>query len=275
MSKIARFVDKKQLASRKWAWQRLHPREGPARCVFILGAQRSGTTMLIRCLNESLPIDVFGEASRAMRDWRLRDLDTVRDIAASSRARVVVFKPLTESHRARELLSEFPDAVICWAFRRAADRANSSVARFGPHNLEYLSGFVRGELLDTWQAQGLSDESMRLLKSFDYTSMSPYSASALFWLVRNALFFEQQLQSEERVLPLAYETVVSRPDAAFKALGRFFGFEHSPDITARIHAKSIGKKQSRLAPEIEALCDEMYERLIAAQNERWEQMGLG
>jgi len=274
MSKFSRFVARKQLETRKMTWQLLHNQGSPAETVFVLGAQRSGTTMLIRCLNESLEIEMLGEASRAMDNWRLRDLDTVREIVSSSRAKVVIFKPLTESHRARELLAEFPRSVICWVYRRASDRANSAVARFGAHNLEYLSAFARGELLDTWQAQGLSDESVRLLKTFDFSSMSPHSASGLFWYIRNALFFEQELQFEARVLPVAYENIVSEPERIIRGLCRFFGCKYSPRMSAQIHTKSVGKKESRLAADIEELCEGMYARLEAVQRERWRQLDL-
>ena len=160
-NKLTRFVDRNLLRSRKAAWRLFNNYSPNARPVFIQGAQRSGTTILIRCLDRSPELEVHGEASRyAMHDWRIRDLETISSLITTTKHRGIVFKPLTDSHRTKEFLALAPNAVSIWMFRKAADRANSSVARFGPTNLEHLTAFVKGEKLDTWQAQGLSDASM-------------------------------------------------------------------------------------------------------------------
>lgn len=275
MSKLSRFIDRNALRTRKYLWATRHGRRGQARPLFILGAQRSGTTILIKSLNQSLEIDVHGEASpHAMRDWRIRETSVIEHLIRRSRHRVVVFKPLTDSHRASDFLSLDESARAIWMYRNAADRANSAVARFGSTNLEHLSGFVRGELLDTWQAQGLSDASMALLKRFNYDNMSPHSAAGLFWYIRNALYFDQGLDSDSRVLPLAYEDLVTNPENTMRRVSRFIGCTFEPALYDSIHAKSLGRSESHLAPEIEALCATMYERLRKAQAARLEPAGV-
>lgn len=268
-NKLTRFIDRTTLRARKAAWRLFNDHSPNARPVFILGAQRSGTTILIRSLNRSSELEVHGEASvRAMRDWRIRELDTIRALITSSKHRAIVFKPLTDSHRAREFLALAENARAIWMFRKAADRANSSVARFGPTNLEHLAAFVRGERLDTWQAQGLSDDSMATLKRFDYSDMSPYSASGLFWHVRNRLFFEQGLDKDDRVMPLAYEDLVTQPRDVMQMVADFVGCTFEPALYSAIHSQSVRRAESRLSTDVETLCDETYERLRAAQ-QRW------
>lgn len=274
-NKLTRFVDRNLLRSQKAVWRLFNDHSPNARPIFILGAQRSGTTILIKCLNRSRELEVHGEGSRlAMHDWRIRDLDTIGDLIVRTKHRGIVFKPLTDSHRAEEFLSLAPNAVAIWMFRIAADRANSSVARFGPTNLEHLSAFVRGEKFDTWQAQGLSEESMSILRRFDYSSMSPHSASGLFWYIRNALFFEQGLDQDSRVMPLAYEDLVTRPADVMRGVAEFTGCTFGPELHNAIHSRSLGRSESRLAPEVAALCEEMYERLRAAQRLWLERSGI-
>lgn len=268
-NKLTRFVDRNLLRSQKAAWRMFNDYSPNARPVFILGAQRSGTTILIKCLNRSRELEVHGEGSAAaMRDWRIRDFDTIRNLITRCRHRGIVFKPLTDSHMAKDFLSLAPNAVAIWMFRNAADRANSSVARFGPTNLEHLSAFVRGDKLDTWQAQGLSEASMALLRRFDYSDMSPHSASALFWYIRNALYFEQRLDEDARVMPLAYEDLVTEPQNVMRGVAAFTGCSFGPELHSSIHSNSLRRSESKLAPEVETLCDEMYRKLRAAQR-RW------
>lgn len=275
MSKLSRFIDRNALRARKSLWAARKGRRGGARPVFILGAQRSGTTILIRSLNRSLEIEVHGEASpRAMLDWRIREAPVIEKLIRRSAHRVIVFKPLTDSHRARDFLSLAESARAIWMYRNAADRANSAVARFGSTNLEHLSGFVRGDLLETWQAQGLSSESMALLKRFNYDDMSPHSAAGLFWYIRNALYFEQRLDTDARVLPLAYEDLVTNPAGTMRGVSHFIGCSFEPALYDNVHGKSLGRARSNLAPEVEALCATMYDRLRRAQAQRLGELGL-
>jgi hypothetical protein len=275
MSKLSRFIDRKALRVRKVLWAIRKGRPGHARPVFILGAQRSGTTILIESLNRSLETEVHGEASpHAMRDWRIRDAPVIEDLISNSPHRIVIFKPLTDSHRAGDFLSLAESARAIWMYRNAADRANSAVAQFGSTNLDHLSGFVRGDLLDTWQAQGLSDESMALLRRFNYDDMSPHSAAALFWYIRNILYFEQQLDSDTRVLPLAYEDLVTNPAGTMRGVSEFIGCTFEPVLYDSIHGKSLGRAESNLAPEVDALCATMYERLRRAQAQRLGALGI-
>lgn len=274
-SKLSRFVDRNVLRARKTLWGMRNNNAPNARPVFILGAQRSGTTILIKCLNQSLELEVHGEASpRAMDNWRIRDLGVIDDIIRRSPHKAVIFKPLTDSHRAREFLASRESARAIWMYRLAADRANSAVAQFGSTNLEHLSAFVRGELLDTWQAQGLSDESMALLQRFNFDKMSPHSAAGLFWYIRNALYFEQGLDADPRVLPVAYEDLVTNPAGVMKGVSQFIGCSFEPVLYESIHSKSLGRAESHLAPEVEALSGTMYEKLRRAQAGRLEALGL-
>ena len=243
--------------------------------MFILGVQRSGTTMLTNCLEKSLEMEVYGEASKAMENWRLRDDETVKKSIKASRCKAIIFKPLTESHRATELMSLSPDSVVCWIFRRPADRANSAVARFGTINLEHLSAFVKGERMETWQAQGLTQKNSELLRSFNYENMLPHTAAGLFWYIRNSLYFDQKLDTLDNVLPLAYEDLVESPEEIMRGLCRFLACNFSAAMIRDIHEKSIGRSPPKVADEVEALCLPMYQKLHDIQKYRWRTLDLG
>src|SRR5919202_3856242 len=108
--------------------------------------------------------------------------------------------PLCDSHRTPELLDDVglsPAPLALWAYRSVDGRVRSAVAKFGTDNLRILRDLAAGRGHERWQAQRLSADSLELIGSFDWATMSPASAAALFWYVRNRLFFELGLDRRE------------------------------------------------------------------------------
>jgi hypothetical protein len=275
MTRIGNFVDRNYLSARKALWRLTHDYSPQAKAVFILGAQRSGTTLLLECLDRSMRFDVLGESSEAMVKFRIRDDDYIRNKVRSSRHEFVVFKPLTDSHRARDFLSLIPGTRAIWAFRRVQDRVNSSVAKFGDHNLQILAGLSRGEGLERWQAQGLTGADLAFIRTFDYSTMSPHTASALFWYLRNSLYFSMGLQDDPNVLPLAYEDLATRPKETMQSVCGFLAAPFEDAMVDTVHAQSIGREQSHLSPETLALCQPLYDRLYGLQRQRLHELNGG
>ena len=104
--------------------------------------------------------------------------------------------------------------------------------------------------------------------------MTPHSASGLFWYIRNALFFEQRLDEDARVMPLAYEDLVTRPRDVMRGVAAFTGCTFGPELHDTIHSRSLGRSESRLSPEVAALCEDMYERLRVAQRQWLDARGI-
>jgi len=177
--KLSRFAKKNRLATGKVLWRLLNNHAPNAKTLYILGAQRSGTTLLLDCLEKSMEFDVLGESSRAMVDFRIRSDEEIKQTIESSRHKLVVFKPLTDSHRAREFLNLKPNSFAIWVFRRVEDRANSAVAKFGDHNLQILRMLANGEKFDGWQAQGLTEDSLELIRTLSLSSTRAMAGQGL------------------------------------------------------------------------------------------------
>src|SRR5205823_5162999 len=105
------------------------------------------------------------------------------------------------------------DGRAIWAYRGVDGRVRSALAKFGDANLRVLTEIASGRGRETWQAQRLSPESLELIGSFDWASMSAASAAALFWYVRNSLFFDLGLERRDDVLLSSYDALVSFPEA--------------------------------------------------------------
>jgi hypothetical protein len=274
MTKTAIISERRVLKLKKSIWRLFNNHSPHAKPVYILGVQRSGTTLLAGCFEKSMDFDVFREISPAMVNFRIKDDATITSIITSSRHGFVVFKPLTDSHRATEFLALRPESYAIWMFRRADDRANSAVAKSGNHNLEVLRDLAHGRGFERWQAQGLTDEDLTRIRTYNYENMSRHDAAALLWYLRNGLFFNQGLDQMPNVLPLAYEDLVSDPKGVMGGVCQFLQARFTESMVSSVHARSIGKSESHLSEDMVRVTDQMYQRLHDIQDRRWREHHL-
>jgi hypothetical protein len=262
-------LDRSRTALRKYAWRRAHGVEpGTATPVFVLGAQRSGTNMLVRGLEQAPEVAVHNENDRrAFERFRLREDDVVRGLVTSSRHRFVLFKPLCDSHRALDLLELCGPGGgrVIWTYRRVDDRVRSSLAKFGGSNQAALAEIAAGRGLGTWQAGGLTPADLDLLRSLDVPALDAASGSALFWYLRNKLFFELSLDRHENVALASYDEFLKNPERTMRAVCTRLGLDFRAEFIAGIEpGRSPDRPPLDLHPEVRRLCDELSERLDGA-----------
>ena len=255
----------------RWRWRRAHGvPPGTATAVLLVGLQRSGTNMVVRGLERSPEFEVYNENHPAAFDrFRLRPPDQVHRLVAASRHPYVLLKPLCDAHRTVELLDRLrtgSPARALWVYRSAEGRARSAVAKFGDQNLQVLWDLAAGRGGDRWQAQGLSPDSLALVRGLDWSTVDPVSAAALFWYVRNRLYFELGLDDRDDVLLVSYDAMVADPAAEMRRICAFLGFPYHPRLVAGITPRPPATAPaSGLHPEIAARCAELTGRLEAAR----------
>jgi len=254
-------------AMRKLSWRMANGPSDETMPVFIIGAQRSGTSMLGQCLGRSPAIENTGETDpRAFSDFFLRSDDTIAHLIEKTPYRMVIFKPLKDSYRVEELLALNPRSKAIWAYRNYADRINSAVRQFGRHPLDVFLQFTEGRSV-AWQLTGLSPENEKLLADLDIESLSESDGAALMWYIRNSLFFSQQLDKDENVMLWSYDRFVADPARDIEVLANFLGTEYDPFMISSVHSRSIGKNsRPALDPYVDELCANMFARLESAFN---------
>ena len=257
---------KLRVALEKRRWRRAHPRPaGMAMPVYVVGLQRSGTNMLTRGLDRAPEFEVHSENDRVAFDrFLLRSDETVARIIASSRHRFVLFKPLCDSHRVDHLLDEVPSRTpgrAIWVYRDVDGRARSALSKFGRNNLLVLADIAAGRGIGMWQAQRLPAATMEEISSFDYRTMTPETAAALFWWARNSLYFELGLDRRPDVMLASYDHLLTDPGAGMRAICSFLGLAFRPELIAHIAPRSAKRAGLELDPRVRRLCDQLQERM--------------
>jgi hypothetical protein len=253
-------VDRVRTAWAKRRWRRAHGvPAGSARAVYLVGLQRSGTNMLVRGLDEAPEVEARNENDGALfRRFRLLGDDVLRDVLGRSRHQIVLVKPLCDSHRVVSLLDLGFDARALWMWRDVDDRARSEVAKFGAANLLALRAIAAGDR-DVWQAGGLDPA---VLSSFDLDVMDPHTAAALFWCLRNELYFTLGLDRRDDVLLVSYESLLEDPEAAARRVCSFAGLPYRPSFVASVTPGPVRPPLS-IDPRVRELCSALTARLMA------------
>ncbi len=226
---IADDARRGRAVARRAAWAARNDCSPNARPIFIVGLQRSGTNMLLRAFSEAPEAEIHNESgnSRAFERWHLREDEVVRSLVRHSRHRCIVFKALEDSHRVVHLMDELSTAPgrTIWIYRHVADRVTSVYAKW-PGTAGYLGKRIADGVRST--TAGLSDEHLALVESLDPDALSPASGAALYWFVRNALFFDLGLDQRSDVALVSYERFVADPVPQMRRLCELAGIPFRP-----------------------------------------------
>ena len=242
-----------------------------ASVLFVVGCQRSGTTLMTEFFDADALAKVYPEHSSLSAGdhanrLRLAPLDRVAASLRRSRFPRIVLKPLVESQRALELLDAVERSHALWMFRDWRDVARSNLARFGQRNGVRNLRFVAERCKEDWRSEAVSDEVARVIAQDFDEEMAPFDAAALFWWVRNEHFFSQAFDRDSRILLCRYEDLVLDPAAEMTRIYAFMGEQMPGDLGfSRVSKGSLGLgREIDVSPHIAERCDEMQSRLLNA-----------
>jgi hypothetical protein len=261
-------------------WWRLAQRDQktPPAPLFLVGVQRSGTNLLAHGLDELPEFQVYNEGNtKAFENYRIRALPAIERLVAQGSARFVLFKPLCDSHRTPELLAHFGSrARAIWAYRSVDGRVRSAVAKFGDSNLRVLRAFAAGEEQkpwNTWQIAGLSAENAAFVRSFDLDALTAESGAALFWYVRNALYFQLGLHQRSDVILVNYDEFLAEPERVAIGVCSFLEVPYRKAMIASIDPRRPSQRPPfPIDPRIRERCIALKERLDATCSAQMTQL---
>lgn len=243
-------------------------REDNKKIIFILGCQRSGTTMLSKIFDKDRNIRVFPEKNPMTNlsppeYLNFNPFSEVKEFLSNKKAPSFVLKPLVESQNATKLLDYFENSKVIWAYRHYKDVASSNLKKFDSKNgINDLRPIANDEP-ENWRSDNVSNETRNLVKKYFSEDMSEADAAALFWYCRNILYFEQNLQRHQNVRLCKYEYLVTKPKQIMTELYAFTNLGNlKMGILSDVHPGSISKgKDLGLSAEISKLCEDLHNKL--------------
>lgn len=234
-----------------------------SRPVFVLGKQRSGTTMLMHAFHRHPDLLVYDEHrdSAAFDNFRLRSLGEIEALLDRVRFPVVCFKPICDSHLIRSLRTRFPDGHCIWMYRDYRDVANSSIRKFYT-----ATGAVRrlcnGLRAEGWFQEGVSPVVTRTLQRVNDPNFSEFDFACLTWWVRNQIVIRSGLIGDAWVTLLKYEELVTQPVPMLRWLFDRAGIEYRDRIARNITPRFIRRNPApEVNPKVQRLCDATLQTL--------------
>lgn len=235
--------------------------------LFIIGCQRSGTTLMTQIFVKDYNTKVYGEfselSSKGKDKLRLNSLDSVEDELKKVKTGLIILKPLVETQNILKLLRYFKGSRALWMFRHYQDVVSSNLKRFGIGNgINNLRPIIMSEK-GNWRSENISTHVKEIVQRYYSEDMNPYDAAALFWFVRNRIFFELELDKNPSVLMCKYEDLVSKPFENMKRIYEFCNADFpGGKIVSEVHSKSVKKGANiQLSIGVESLCEELYKIL--------------
>jgi hypothetical protein len=233
--------------------------------LFVVGCQRSGTTMLMRTFALDWRSKTYGETGLSgEHKWKLAPAPAIADRLARQRAPFHIVKPLCDSQNVGVYLDQLPQAKAIWLYRDYAGVARSNLARWGFASAKQnLRPLVTGDGADYWATAGATAATAAIVRRYFDEAMAPNDAAALFWYVRNRLYFDLPLVDHPQVRLYQYADLVQRPAAVLRSIYAFVEQPYPGDqIVSHIHAGSLAKGKSlALSPAIEELCAGLQQQL--------------
>jgi len=267
MRRVRRAARRAWTRTRKAVAQRLRARAERTRVLFVVGVQRSGTTMLLEVLDAHPETRVHHEHDRAAfgPDWRLRPLEVRRRLVSRARCRWLVLKPLFDFQHLDRLLEEHPGSRAIFVYRDPRDAALSSTEKWGASLANVVRRLAHEDACTHWMAERLPAQRRATLREIYHPGLDAASASALRWWLRNEIFFDLGLEARgDRVLPVRYETLAGDPQSGFARIFAFLSLAFDPGLVARVSGRSVGRaREVALEPRVAALCEDLERRLDA------------
>ena len=204
---------------------------------------------------------------QVMEDLRFRPAEDIENLIENCGRQVTVFKPLCDCQWGDQILDRHHGQAF-WFYRSYRDVAASAVKKWGAHHADTLRSIAQDRIgMLGWRIERLSPSAIALVKQYTKPDMSDLDGSALFWFLRNNMFFDYGFHKDPRFHLFRYEHLVASPIEEFERMTSAMEIPLDRELVDDVVTTSIGKgAEVELDPAIATLCDGMMDRLDQAKS---------
>lgn len=244
--------------------------DSKSKILFIVGCQRSGTSLMNRIFTRDLNISVYRESSKLSskdpnsKKLRLNSYEEIDREFKKNRAKYIVLKPVVETQNTFELLNYFPNSKALWMYRNYQDFVQSNMKRFIPDSGKNALRAILEKERTNWRSEKVSDYVHSTILKYYKPEISRYDAAALFWFARNQLFYDLALDTHPNVFMCRYEDLVRYPQKMVREIYMFMDakYPQKNKFLEEINARSVGKGDKiQLSSDVKELCEELLTKM--------------
>ena len=228
--------------------------------IWVVGSGRSGTDILVHCLDRSIKVKTFNEDnSEAFDNWRLKSFDVIENVIKNSGADLVLFKPIVEAMKSQELMERYPNSKTVFITREYHDAIHSMIKFFGNEKINAINSWID---TDFKNFPLVKNELRELIRNIWKEAPSIENASGIYWLVYNTSYLFMELYKDERVILTDYDSLVLQPEKTLMRVCNFIGLDFSKTMIKNIYSSSVKHKAiPNLHPNLNESCDVAWEQL--------------
>lgn len=235
--------------------------------LFIVGCQRSGTTLMYRIFENDWNTRCFPETS-SLNEFpdimlRLKPFDEMKQVLDTVRKPFITVKPLVESQNILKILDYFEGSKAVWIYRNYKSVAASNLKFFGEENgITDLIPILNQDPRN-WRSERVPEYVYKTIADHYSEDMNPFDAAVLFWCARNSLYLDLELDKNDDIYLCKYEDLVSTPEKIMRAIYNHSGQPFpGPHIHKEIHSKSVKRgKDLDISPGVEKLAQEIQSKI--------------
>ena len=210
-----------------------------AKAVFLTGYWRSGTNATVAALGRSNDVAVYNEGNTIVfENWRIKDLEIVRNVCRKESRKVALFKPVCEPYRIREYLNFSKDSQVIFLYRLPVKVCRSGLKNF-PNWPKVQRSFIENffstkeDIFSRYNPQSANKIRFEL-KDVYSKNLNDSSIIILRWIISNKFFLKSGFASNSRVLTLSYEDLTEQPKAVFRKMSSFIDINFEREIIENI-----------------------------------------
>lgn len=240
-------------------WRRV---ENPS-VVFVMGCQRSGTTLMMDLFDADERTAIYREWTRAFSNLALKPIKEILSDRHMRGAELCVYKPLLDSHRIGEFISKINNLTVIWMYRNYKSVSVSSTRRFSAGTtIRDLKPIVENQE-NNWRNQGISETTRAQIGESFSEDMNEIDAGSLFWLARNRILLDSRRQHSDNIFLCKYEDLISNPGRVITAIYDFIGQAPPKMIPSHMIKSNALRRGSglELSPDVDRLCREALAQL--------------
>lgn len=241
--------------------------------IFLVGSYRSGTNMTVWALERSPEVTLYNENNPiAFDNFYLRDKHIIHTVTRETETPIALYKPISDTWKARLFLSEYPDCKVLYIYRKVEDMIRSFVREFGDAGRDTIENVNLKRIVDgthqyfTEYPSVLTGRTKEYIKQFFSSDLDYNSLIALFWLFQNRLYIDLELYKEPKVMLLNYETLVEDPKSGFANICEYIKIQYTDDLVPDIKKSDRWNFEVPINEDIKIECDRLYNELLTYLN---------